>query len=302
MKICVIGRTSWLLDAARNAAASGHQISAVITAKGAADYKAQVEDFERFANENGARFFRSVSSVRPDIISFLSESATDMAITMNFPGIIESEFIEIFPMGVFNCHGSLLPKNRGNACPNWSILNGDDSTGLTIHKIVDHGLDTGPIAYQAKFPINETTYITDVYNWYDNSIPDAFATVMATADAGHLQLVEQDERAATVCYPRRPSDGLIDFRLSNRDILRLVRATSRPFEGAYALLEGEVTVRFFAAEALDLACETHAVCGQVLDFRAGDFISVKTADGAIRSFDFLVERGDEPIGRRSRFG
>lgn len=301
MKICVIGRTGWLLDAAQRLVDGGHEVCAVITAKGSAESRAQIDDFETFALRCGARFFRSISSTRQDILDFLNDAGPDIAITMNFPGIIELDFITRFKIGVFNCHGSLLPRNRGNACPNWSILNGDQKTGLTIHKIEDQSLDSGPIAHQVEFDIAEDTSITDVYAWYDSTIPGAFVEVVVAADSGRLNLAEQDHRLASYCFPRRPSDGAINFHLPTQEVLRLIRASSRPFEGAYALLEGRTKVRFFSARRADQETVIHAVPGQVIDYKEAHFISIKTIDGVIRATDFVIDGDLDRPGRRSRF-
>jgi UDP-4-amino-4-deoxy-L-arabinose formyltransferase/UDP-glucuronic acid dehydrogenase (UDP-4-keto-hexauronic acid decarboxylating) len=301
MRICVIGRTNWLLEAARRAVHAGHVVGAVITAKGSPESTAQAEDFERFAAECGAPVFRSVDSTRQDILQYLSENPCDLALTMNFPGIIRSRFLALFPHGVFNCHGSLLPRNRGNACPNWSILNGDEETGLTLHRIDSEELDTGPIALQRPFSLAGGGSIGDVYAWYDEAIPEAFSSLLEKFERGDVLLQAQDESIATYCYPRRPSDGHVDFRSPTAEILRLVRASGRPFEGAYALLEGATRVSFFAARDAKPAQRIFAVPGQVLEFSPGKILSVRTGDGAVDITDFVSESDLSNVGRRSRF-
>jgi methionyl-tRNA formyltransferase len=301
MKVCIIGRTNWLLEAARRVADSGHTVNVIITAKASAESQAQAEDFEIFAKQTGAQFFRSIDSTRHDILNCLREKPCDIALTMNFPGIIRKEFISLFSYGVYNCHGSLLPRNRGNACPNWSILNGDDSTGLTIHRIDTEDLDTGPIAYQEAFKLTDKTYIGDVYNWYNEAIPDAFIVLIKNIENNFLSLQSQDERLATYCYPRRPSDSHVDFRNPTSGILRLIRGSGRPFEGAYAFLEGTTMVRLFAAEGVDDDGRIFAVPGQVLNFVPGALLSIKTLDGILNVTDFSSDDDLSFINRRSRF-
>ena len=66
-----------------------------------------------------------------------------------------------------------LPKYKGNACPNWAILNFEKKIGLTIHSMSDD-LDSGPIFCKIFKKIGSDTYIGDIYDWMDKKIPTLF--------------------------------------------------------------------------------------------------------------------------------
>ncbi|PJF32865.1 MAG: hypothetical protein CUN57_03670, partial [Phototrophicales bacterium] len=66
---------------------------------------------------------------------------------------------------LFNIHFSLLPAYRGAYTSIWPILNGEEFSGVTLHEI-DHGIDTGRIIYQRRFPIPSTFSARDLYFKY----------------------------------------------------------------------------------------------------------------------------------------
>lgn len=298
MKLCVIGRTAWLLEAARRLHTAGHTISCVVTAKHSPESDATADDFRDFADSVKAGFFRTVKSDNPALLDALGNQSADLAISMNFPGIMGPQFIESFRLGVLNCHGSLLPKYRGNACPNWAILNGEETTGLTIHKVVPDELDSGDILLQKEFPIIGGADITDVYQWYGEAVPDAFVEAVSGLADGSIASRKQDSSQATYCYPRRPEDGRLDFNLPAPYLARLVRASSKPFSGAFCFLDGNIKVTVWRATALTVDPFVHAVPGQILH-HGPEGIVVHTAEGRLR-----LEAYDAPLdaqfGRRRR--
>ena len=67
--------------------------------------------------------------------------------------ILNKEVLDLPKFGSINVHSSLLPKYRGAAPVNWSIINGDKTTGVTIMKM-DEGMDTGDIILSKKLDIS----------------------------------------------------------------------------------------------------------------------------------------------------
>ena len=264
MKIVIVGRAGWLLSAAKLLVTAGETITAVITAKASDEATVGPEQYEALARSCQAHFFRSVNASREDILDAMAKTRPDLCLTMNFPGILMPEFVSIFPLGVVNCHGSLLPRYRGNSPPNWAILNGDTEIGCTFHLVSAGELDSGPILLQRRRPLHEKTYIAEIYRWFDEIIPTGFVEVVEGLRAGSIKATDQDESLATKSFPRRPVDGRIDFAKSTSEISRLVRASSRPFSGAYCFSDTDTKVTVWRASPLTLLRPTYAVSGQVL--------------------------------------
>jgi UDP-4-amino-4-deoxy-L-arabinose formyltransferase/UDP-glucuronic acid dehydrogenase (UDP-4-keto-hexauronic acid decarboxylating) len=300
MRICLIGRTGFLLEAGRRLQAQGHAIVAVITAKETPESTATAGDYEAFARACSVPFFRTADASRPDVLAALATAAPDLAVTMNYPGMLTEAFIRLFPRGVFNCHGSLLPLYRGNACPNWAVLNGDAETGLTIHRIDDERLDCGPILLQKRFSLAAGEDISDVYRWYERAVPEAFVEAVGGLAAGTLTPTPQDDARASYAFPRRPEDGRLDFAKTPAECVNLVRAATRPFPGAFCSLEGRTRVVVWRARVIDCQGLIHAAPGQVLAFDGLRSIDVAAGRGAIRFLDFGAD-GKLVLTRKSRF-
>src|SRR6476661_10977720 len=177
LRVAVLGRTHWLFDAAQAVAARGHEIVLIGTAQASPEYLKGERDFVALAGQLGCPSFVSSRLSSPEINAMLAAAQADVAISMNWPGLIGPDTLTLFPMGVVNAHPGDLPRYRGNACPNWAILNGERSVVLTLHRMSAE-LDAGPVLARVPLPIDERTYIRDVYAMLTEAIPAAFADLI----------------------------------------------------------------------------------------------------------------------------
>ena len=196
--------------------------------------------------------------------------------------------MDAFEHGILNAHAGDLPRYRGNACPNWAILNFEACVGLTVHRMTEE-LDSGPFLVKTHFPLNEETYIGDIYAWLQTAIPLAFVEALDRLSGPGF--VQQDATVRPLrAYPRRPEDARIDWRAKTREILALVRASSRPFEGATTTIEGREIVRVFRASRFFPEFDFLAVPGQVCLANDGNPV-IATGDGMIE-----IEECASPAG------
>jgi len=217
---------------------------------------------------------------------------------MNWPTMIRADIVNSFRCGIINAHGSDLPKYRGNACPNWAIICGDILTAVSFHYIDPDGLDTGPIIHKEYLDITESTYIGDIYDWYKTSIPSGFLVALSKIVSGTIPTPQDGEFIRS--YPRQPEDGCIRWELDATSILRIIRASSKPFAGAFSFIEGH-KVYIWRAKPFALPSRILAVPGQILCFHDGHPI-IACGSGAIELSNFEVENnGQFPTSLRSRF-
>lgn len=266
MRLAVIGRTPWLLDAARRLRAVGHNIVLVATAPAAPEYAVGEKDFETFARDCGAPFWSGRNLNAPEVVAEMAGVGATVAVSVNWPSLIRSDAVAAFPKGILNAHAGDLPRYRGNACPNWAILNGEAHVGACIHAMDPYAVDAGPIYVRRHLPLTEETYIADVYCWLDESVPAMFeGAIELVSDPG---FTPEDQALSPVrplrSHPRRPEDGRIDWSEPADRIARLVRASSRPFAGAFTWLEGEVHLTVWRARAVVLDHDLAAVPGQIM--------------------------------------
>ena len=209
-RVAVLGRTRWLLDAAGLIAERGHQIPIVWTSKPASFYGADEESFRQLAKNLGARFETGRIENRKGVIEALVDSGCELAVSVNWPSVLSADILNVFPKGVLNAHAGDLPRYRGNACPNWAILNGEEAIGLCVHLMAEE-LDAGPIVLRDSLSVKTSTYITDVYTWLDKRIPRMLtaadrswlvAEVLSTAAGGLKDRLVVAQAAPAASYPR----------------------------------------------------------------------------------------------------
>ena len=293
-----------LIDAAYMAINSGHGIVFVATAKESPESDATVGDFRRLAELCQCPFFQG-SRFTDDQINILSNVSPDLGLTMNWPTMIPENIVNKFQFGVVNAHGSDLPRYRGNACPNWAIINGDKKIGLTFHLIDPDGLDTGAVVHKEFLDIDDEVYIGDVYSWLANVVPEGFVKSIQMLAMGHLPTPQEGE--VIRAYPRKPEDGRIDWKEDSHKIHRLIRASSRPFPGAFCFFrpkneENAKKVIVWRAVESELHHDILAVPGQILFYSSQSKPVVACGEGAIELIDYVVENGGRLTGSlRDRF-
>ena len=119
IRVGFIGRTKLLYDAVvLFSKLEGFEISFIWTCKDEEYYEFKSENFETIAAELSAKFVNSAN-----ILKFSHLVHADVVVSINFINIIPKIFIYKFKYGFVNSHAGDLPRYRGNACPNWAILN-----------------------------------------------------------------------------------------------------------------------------------------------------------------------------------
>lgn len=298
LRIAVIGRTEMLLEAGRAAERDGHVVGLVATCRPSGHERASEEDFGRLAADHGAAFLRYGDFGQTNISEKLASARCDVAISMNWLTLISRTVRDCFEHGVFNAHPGDLPRYKGNACPNWAILRDEPRVSLTIHRMED-ALDSGPVAVKRHLDLDDMTTIAEVYDWLRRAVPEAFCALLTNLAQDRLVLHAQDTapQAALRCYPRRPEDGLINWDRPAEEIDRLVRASGRPFAGAFTFLEGRERLTVWSTRPLLLAEPFLAIPGQIAYIDAGDPI-VACRESYLRLLDVTFDGQDADTSKR----
>lgn len=171
----------------------------------------------------------------------------DLIVVAAYGRILPKSLLELAPLGCINVHGSLLPQYRGAAPVQWSVLNGDKETGVTIIQM-NEGMDTGDILLKAA--------ITTAPDETAGSLLDKLA-VLGSATLlqaiqglkdGTLIPVAQDHDLATVAPMLKKDDGLIDWKKDAKEIECLIRGLD-PWPTAFCFLNSK-RLRLFNPEVL----------------------------------------------------
>lgn len=281
LRVAIIGRSELLYETALRLRDEGHEVTCIITAKEAPEYSRTSEDYRKLASAWQVPFAQGARIA--EFASFLRDSRSDVAVSINYTGVVPQSVIDIFPLGVLNAHGGDLPRYRGNACQSWAILNGERRIGLCIHRMVGGELDSGDIIARDYLPIHQDTNITEVWRWMTECIPSLMSVAVNVLSVNPNYVLEIQSKApedSMRCYPRRPEDGRIEWRIPAISILRLINASSVPYSGAFCEFGGNKLI-IWSAELVSDGENFCAVPGQVLKIGEG-WIDVGCFDGKLR--------------------
>jgi len=280
MNVTAIGRTRILYETIRTVERAGHPVERIVTFEGSDFYEVTIQDFSDLADEIGADFRVPDDVNAPDLGSTFRESESEIAISINCPIVIECPVLDAFDDGVINGHAGDLPRYRGNAAPNWAIINGEDEVVLTVHSMTEE-LDAGPIHAQHSVPLDDSTYIGDVYDAMNERFPELFAQVVDDAATGSLDPRPQSQDPEDVLrgYPRKPVDSQLQWDKPADHLARIVRASSEPLFGAYTWLD-RTKLRVWRARAEQPSHDYLGSSGQVAERRLEEGeVAIITGEG-----------------------
>ena len=208
-----------------------------------------------------------------EFINTLKEAAPDVIAVAAYGQILPKEVLDIPPLGCINVHGSLLPRFRGAAPIQRSIIAGDEETGITIMYMAE-GLDTGDMLAKVATPIGKKTG-----QELHDELADLGAKLLVETmpKLGEITGEKQDDALSTYASMISKKEGQVDFSKSPDEIERIMRAFD-PWPGTYCYY-GDKMMKLHKAEVLDE--ESQAEFGTVL--RVGtDGIDIAAGGGVLR--------------------
>lgn len=171
------------------------------------------------------RFLEELNNLAPDIIIVVAY------------GKILPEYILNYPkFGCVNVHASLLPKYRGAGPIQWSVINGEKTTGVTT-MYMEKGLDTGDMILKAETQIGDNETYGELHDRLSVLGAELLSKTMKEIANGTAKREKQYD--ALSCYAPMISKetGHIDWSKSGDEILNLIRGTN-PWPMSYSLYDG----------------------------------------------------------------
>jgi methionyl-tRNA formyltransferase len=162
--------------------------------------------------------------------------APDLIVVAAFGQILRQPLLDLPPFGCLNIHGSLLPRGRGAAPIQASILAGDRETGITIMKM-DAGVDTGPILSQRAIQIAPDATGGTLFAQLAPLGAELLLETLPPYLSGDLVPRPQSENGTTYSKMLKKEDGLLDFTKTAVELERQVRAYD-PWPGTWFIWHG----------------------------------------------------------------
>ncbi|BGI50853.1 MAG: methionyl-tRNA formyltransferase [Arsenophonus endosymbiont of Ceratovacuna japonica] len=174
----------------------------------------------------------------------------DIMIVVAYGLIIPEIILNMIPIGCINIHGSLLPRWRGAAPVQRSILAGDKETGITIIKM-DIGLDTGDILYKISCPIelNDTSLM--LYKKLIKIGPIALLHTIDLLMSGKIRPEKQNNIFANYAKKINKDEALINWKNTAEQIERYIRAFN-PWPISYFIIDDKL-IKVWNAEFTNIS-------------------------------------------------
>ena len=183
--------------------------------------KLSISPVAEFAEAKNIEISSPPSISSSEELKKLQEMNLDMIIVVAYGMILPEEVINLPKLGCFNVHASLLPRWRGAAPIQRAMIEGDQTTGVTIMKM-DKGLDTGDIGLQKEIKIEQQNY-SELEKELANEGAELLINFIDRLD-GSIQFAKQNDTHA--CYAKKiqKQEALIDWTENAEKINRRINA------------------------------------------------------------------------------
>ncbi|MCU7879910.1 MAG: methionyl-tRNA formyltransferase [Candidatus Thiodiazotropha sp. (ex Lucinoma aequizonata)] len=238
--------------------------------------KVQLSPVKQLALEKGIEVRQSQTLKEEETQQALAALNADLMVVVAYGLLLPQVVLDAPRLGCINIHASLLPRWRGAAPIQRAILTGDKVSGVTIIQM-EAGLDTGPILYTLKTPIEGNDTGGTLHDRLASLGAQALLASLPGLADGTLQAEPQDDNLANYASKLNKQEGMIDWSQSAEAIDRQVRAFN-PWSMTQCRYGDEV-MRIWCSQPLSEELVTKP--GQViLSGKSG--IDVATGQGALR--------------------
>ena len=287
MKIVFMGTPDFAVPCLQALIDHKHQIAGVITqpdrAKGRSS-KLMPPPVKVLAEEYDIPVFQPERVKTPEFVEKLRELAPEVIIVVAFGQILSQAILDIPPKGCVNVHGSLLPKYRGAAPIQWSIINGDKTTGVTT-MYMDKGVDTGDMILKKEFDIYEKDTYETLHNRMSIIGAEVLVETLKLIEAGKATRTQQAHEQHTYAPMLDKTIGKIDWSKSARSIDHLIRGTY-PWPGAYSFYKGR-NFKILSSELYD-ENDANTEFGNINEI-GKDYLMVSCGKGFIKILELQFE-------------
>jgi len=196
-------------------------------------------------------------------IAFIKDLNPDIIIVCAYGLILPKKILDIPKFGCLNIHASILPRWRGAAPIERSIMNGDEETGITF-MLMDEGLDTGMILKKFPIKIDQCMNAKSLHDKLSLLASDNLIDTLCSYVNDEIQPYNQEKEGITYADKIQKIECRISWRKSADEVLHLIRGLS-PYPGAWFLSKKNKRVKVLDARVSQIKN----------NFKPGEVISEK---------------------------
>jgi methionyl-tRNA formyltransferase len=219
-----------------------------------------------------------------DAVDAMRAHRADAAVVVAFGLILPKPVLDLFPLGCFNLHASLLPRWRGAAPIHRAIMAGDRETGISIMKMEER-LDTGPVAIMEQIAIGPDATVGELHDVLAELGAGSMVRALAELEKDKLHLTAQPGAGVTYADKIEKAEARIDWTQAWNKVHDHCRGLS-PFPGAWFEHASAGRIKVLRSTKGNGTGEP----GHVLD----DELTVACGEGAVRLVE-LQRAGRQPM-------
>ena len=251
LRIVFMGTPDFAQESLKAVYEAGYNIEAVVTnidkPKGRG-MKMISSPVKQFAEEKGLKIYQAVKvSNNEEFIEEIKNINPDVICVVAYGKILPKELLEIPKLGCINVHGSLLPKYRGAAPIQWSVLNGDKTTGITT-MYMDVGMDTGDMILKEEVSIGDDETTGELWERLSKIGAELLVKTLKLVEEGKAPREKQGEDF-TLAPMLNKEMAKIDWETKTAiEIKNLVRGLN-PIMGAYSFINDK-KIKFWKVQVI----------------------------------------------------
>ena len=237
------------------------------------------------AVENNIKVYQPTKVRDGEFVEILKEYEPDVIVVVAFGQILSEDILNIPKYGCINVHGSILPKYRGAAPIQWSIINGEEFGGVTTMYMAK-GLDSGDMILKAEEKIKDDDTYGTLYDRLSYIGADLLIKTLDLIERGKVVRVPQNDDDATLAPMITRDMEHIDWDNTSENVVNLIKGLN-PQPVSYTMYNDEKLKIWFAeVEKTEYSGEI----GEIVDVRKKDFV-VKTKKGAVAVKEVQAQGG-----------
>lgn len=262
MRVVFMGTPEFAVPCLQKLIDCGHEVTGVFTQPDKPQGRKMIltpPPVKVLAQENGIKVYQPTKMRDGTALEMLKEADPELCIVVAYGKILPKEILEYPKFGCINIHASLLPKLRGAAPIQWSIINGFDKTGVTSMQM-DEGLDTGDMLIMRDIEIGENMTAGELHDELSSLGASVLEETINALLNNELNPVKQNHDEFTYAPMLSKELSPIDWNLSAKEVHNKIRGLS-PWPSANAKLNGK-TVKIHKSIP---ASETGTKAGQIVE-------------------------------------
>lgn len=286
MRVIFMGTPDFSVPTLEEIIKAGHEVVLVVSQPDKAVGRSKALKYtpvKECALAHGIEVYQPEKIRAEECVEYLKSYNADIIIVEAFGQIVTKEILDMPRYGCVNVHASLLPKYRGAAPIQWTVINGDKITGVTTMRM-DEGIDTGDMIMKQEVAVDEEETGGSLFDKLAQTGAKLCVKTMEAIENGTAVCTPQDDSQATHTGKIKKELGSIDWSADAEVIERLIRGLN-PWPSAYTRLEDK-NLKIWKAKVV--SHEVTAAPGCILKAEK-DELKIQAGNGVLALLEVQLE-------------